>query len=79
MRLIDADKLLHLPFHYLIHTDYMETGVPIEFIENAEVIEERLQGKWIIVNDVYCKCPFCNDVEVKFSNYCPNCGAKLEV
>lgn len=39
---------------------------------------ERPQGEWKIIADVYCKCPFCSNVEVKFSNYCPECGARLE-
>ena len=40
--------------------------------------EDRPKGKWIIIADVYCKCPFCSNVEVKFSNYCPECGVRLE-
>ena len=40
--------------------------------------EERPKGKWRIIADVYCKCPFCSNVEVKFSDYCPECGARLE-
>ena len=39
--------------------------------------EERPQGKWVFIADVYCTCPFCSNVEVKFPNYCPECGAEL--
>lgn len=40
--------------------------------------ERRPYGKWTIVNDVYCECPFCKNREVKFSKYCPECGARLK-
>ena len=39
MRLIDADKLINLPFERLIHTDYGETAVPLEEIDNAPTVE----------------------------------------
>lgn len=35
------------------------------------------QGEWIIDSDIYCRCPFCYYRDVKYSNYCPNCGAVL--
>lgn len=38
----------------------------------------RPQGEWIIVDDVYCECPFCKNREVKFSKHCPECGARLK-
>lgn len=44
----------------------------------GECRRERPQGKWIVENDVYCKCPFCGFKDVKYSNYCPDCGAKME-
>lgn len=50
-----------------------------ELVENAPTVEARSQGEWKIIADVYCKCPFCSNVEVKFSDYCPECGARLEV
>lgn len=48
-------------------------------------------GKWIVVREQYefmggvvneprgCKCSNCNKVVRFKSNYCPNCGAKMEV
>ena len=39
--------------------------------------EERPQGEWIVEKDVYCRCPFCNFKDVKYSNYCPDCGADM--
>ena len=51
----------------------------IDYGEGIAVFErKRPQGEWRIIADVYCKCPFCSNVEVKFSNYCPECGARLE-
>lgn len=38
MRLIDADALKNLPFHRLIHTDFGETAVSFEEIDNAPTI-----------------------------------------
>ena len=38
----------------------------------------RPTGEWIIDKDVFCKCPFCNFKDVKYSNYCPDCGARLK-
>lgn len=41
-------------------------------------------GRWIDIqyfeaDDTYYrpKCPFCNTEPKEYSNYCPNCGAKL--
>lgn len=38
MRLIDADDLKNLPFERMIHTDFGETAIPIEEIDNAPTI-----------------------------------------
>lgn len=39
MRLIDADYLKNLPFEKMIHTDWGDTAVPIEEIDNAPTVE----------------------------------------
>ena len=39
MRLIDADYFKNLPFERLIHTDFGDTAIPIEEIDNAPTIE----------------------------------------
>lgn len=59
MRLIDADALKNLPFERMIHTDFGDTAVPIEEIDNAPTIVpfaqveyetfreyERPHGEW---------------------------------
>lgn len=38
MRLIDADDLKNLPFERMIHTDFGETAIPIEEINNAPTV-----------------------------------------
>lgn len=38
MRLIDADDLKNLPFERMIHTDFGETAIPIEEIDNAPTV-----------------------------------------
>lgn len=38
MRLIDADYIKNLPFERLIHTDYGDTAIPIEEIDNAPTV-----------------------------------------
>ena len=39
MRLIDADELINLPFERMIHTDFGDTAIPIEEIDNAPTVE----------------------------------------
>lgn len=38
MRLIDADYLKNLPFERMIHTDFGDTAISIEEIDNAPTI-----------------------------------------
>lgn len=40
MRLIDADALKELPFHRLTHTDWGETCVSFEEIDNAPTVDK---------------------------------------
>lgn len=42
MRLIDADYLKNLPFERLIHTDFGDTAIPIEEIDNAPTVESNI-------------------------------------
>jgi hypothetical protein len=43
MRLIDADYLKNLPFERIIHTDFGDTAIPIEEIDNAPTVEPCYQ------------------------------------
>lgn len=42
VRLIDANALKNLPFERMIHTDYGETAIPIEEIDNAPTVEPEV-------------------------------------
>lgn len=54
------------------------TGCKIYQALNRAIELLTREGEWIIVNDVYCECPFCKNKEVKFSKCCPECGARLK-
>lgn len=81
---IDADKAIKDYFHYGIEHSYDATD--LEEILNecpaADVAEVR-HGRWITKGqDIFCSV--CGEESAhtwcgasKFSNYCPNCGAKM--
>ena len=53
--------------------------------EEKEVTEDRPTGRWIDIqyfknDDTYYKpkCPFCSIEPKEYSNFCPNCGARME-
>ena len=53
--------------------------------ELPSVQPTRPTGRWIDIqyfeaDDTYYrpKCPFCNTEPKEYSNYCPNCGARME-
>ena len=56
-------------------------------VENLpSVTPQQRTGRWIDIqyfksDDTYYrpKCPFCNAEPKEYSNYCPDCGAKMEV
>lgn len=92
MKLIDADELIEkIKWNMDYSTEYFPIRF-IEEIHNAPTIiwcsetSDGLplmdlrpipQGDWIVEKDVYCRCPFCDFKDVKYSNYCPECGARL--
>lgn len=63
----------------------------ITAVEDAPTIEERKTGKWIEQDDgwdgVYYECSVCKEAFTLIDgnpsnnlyNFCPNCGAKMEV
>lgn len=90
MRLIDADLLIQklnereIPYNADVN----------EAIRKAPTVEERKKGKWIIKErgdfifySIYFVCPFCrNTLDPDGlnagrgdANFCPNCGAEMEV
>ena len=59
----------------------------VDALENLpSVTPQQRTGRWIDIqyfksDDTYYrpKCPFCNAEPKEYSNYCPDCGAKMEV
>ena len=82
MRLINADALME---H--VYRDRLNNRELIaEMVRNAPTIEpERKTGRWIdetfkpwgLVHHPY-KCDQCGEHSEADSNYCPNCGARME-
>lgn len=67
--------------------DYAAAFSEIRKLPAADVEPVR-HGKWIIVEDEYfsyAKCPACGDEftfwdgDCAITNYCPNCGAKMDL
>ena len=79
MRAIDADELKEqFSWSEVCRLSILEIN---QIIDDAPTIrpEDNSQrtGEWMVVDDVYCQCPFCNKVEVIFADYCRKCGARL--
>lgn len=90
MRLIDADalgigKAKREVFNNQEYADGWNSAIDV--INNAPTIEERKVGHWII-EEIHsnwddwtnCTCPVCGKKFTVFdpSNFCPNCGARME-
>ena len=41
--------------------------------------KEQKRGEWIRVGDCTWKCSVCGEISCCDANYCPDCGAKMEV
>ena len=68
---------------------YMDTKSIIDMLNDLPSVQSnQKRGKWISIHDdifadkYYCSCckmePICNDTEYILSNFCPNCGARME-
>lgn len=90
MRLIDANALKEVISNNPL-IDFTDDEL-FEIIDNAPTVEARSQGKWIerterITLDTYYECSNCKEPWTTIEgtpwqnmmNYCPNCGAKMEV
>ena len=91
MRLIDADALLD-KIHDVDGMEVFENSNIFamhyeRMVKSMPTIEELKTGKWIRVDSNTFKCSACGNF-LNFhgvnagrgdANYCPNCGAKMEV
>lgn len=67
----------------LVNSEYVPTPCPA--YEDKAGYRKQSEGEWIVTNKNgfwYYDCPFCDDgyaqeAKLPVSNYCANCGAKL--
>ena len=90
MRLVDADALIHeLNNSHYPGAPYVDAGISIAIgkVCDAQTIEpERKKDKWICIdctdmegNGVNSwKCSKCGEIYADATNFCPNCGAKMD-
>lgn len=67
------DQLLandQIPFY-----GYVEIMIQLDQLKNYH----RMIGRWINDRDVYFTCSICRNTCVCLYDYCPHCGAKMEV
>lgn len=94
MRLIDADELMKTikNHHYLLtghinSKDYgmFTVGIQQAIDEQPTVSTPVLHGKWIYIEDMDIQCSVCGSYALtegdypQESNYCPHCGAKMDL
>ena len=81
MRPIDADWVMNALTVYGQSYDYVSVGRVTEVIEDAPTIEAEpvRRGRWVLDGKYNRHCSLCNENVVWSFNYCPNCGAKMEV
>lgn len=91
-RYIDADALKHemekLYEHHLEMCNYSADGAVadcIEFLDNAPTVDAApvVHGEWQYVPIEFdyhkdIRCSHCKTFVDRVSNYCPNCGAKMD-
>lgn len=84
MRLIDADAVwerYHKEYRQQDIYDGMQDKDWLErCINEAPTVdaEPTRYGKWIEVGSLSCRCDQCGCKNNRESNYCPNCGARMD-
>ena len=69
MRLIDADAL---------QEEYVRlSGKELSLIEDAPTVDPVKHGHWM-TDMGGCWCSVCNEYSDYSTDYCPNCGAKMD-
>ena len=79
MRLINADTLKEECIDVLVGGGNYESAVLLEDITNAPTIEAEpvKHGEWETRKGIEY-CSECNKSMMWQSNFCPNCGAKMD-
>ena len=87
MRLIDANALIKV----IQQNDYMLTAkhnsmAPGMFtsgirqaVDESQTIDPVRHGKWLSVCGCIVRCDLCRNESAGETNYCPNCGAKMDL
>lgn len=87
MRLIDVnearEQMLKLLDHHLMMKNYAADDATqdcIEVLNEATVVDavEVVHGHWFDVGSLSCRCSECGCKSRTETNYCPNCGAKMD-
>lgn len=88
MRLIDGDSLKHQiieTYEYEFPTasgafDEFVTKIIPNIINNAPTVDavEVVHGRWESVCGCIVRCNSCGSEAARKSNYCPNCGARMD-
>ena len=78
MRLIDSDALIGT-LHNVTFEDGTDREIIYRCIELAPTVEERKTGKWIRRHSKMWECSECERGCRWRENFCPDCGAKMEV
>lgn len=86
-RLIDADMFEAVTTKIPDGMDAESYMAGMDFvlnkIDDAPTIEpERKKGKWIKMSDadgIFYACSDCGEWHEEISNYCPNCGTRMDM
>ena len=68
------DAISNEKYHYWALFEYVKQLPPVTPAEKVGYWIDHQEDRWI-----YAKCSECNTVHDARTNYCPNCGAKMEV
>ena len=89
MRLIDVNVAVERAKESdkVVKSSLWETGEVVEFLEDCPIVDavEVVHGRWlkrtaIVFDDemVGYRCSECKTTWDSETNYCPNCGAKMD-